>query len=325
MTLCRERRSMEFRKDTFEIVFHYYQCEESGEQFTSTSLDEVNMNQVYNQYRDKFNIPFPDEITRIREKYDLSGTKMSEIMGFGVNTYRLYEAGEMPSVSNGKMIQMIDDPKNFIEMVELCSTLDEKSKVKYIQRAQSLIDEKQRNIFNLNFKDFLLGSHLADIYSGYRNPNFEKFTEMIVYFSEQLAPYKTKMNKLLFYSDFLMFKQSCFSISGMRYKALEMGPVPNNFQSIFEYLSNNEVIEICTTEFPGGYTGEQFKARSERPVNTALFSEEELKVLETIVKVFKTSDTCDIIEISHQEEAWLKNFKDKSIISYEYGFELRGV
>jgi hypothetical protein len=59
MRLTKERRSMDFRKETFEVVFHYYKCEDSGEQFTTTALDEVNMNQVYNQYRDKFNIPFP--------------------------------------------------------------------------------------------------------------------------------------------------------------------------------------------------------------------------------------------------------------------------
>jgi hypothetical protein len=64
MELAKERRSMSFRKETFEIIFHYYKCVDSGEQFTTTTLDDVNMNQVYNQYRDKFNIPFPDEISR---------------------------------------------------------------------------------------------------------------------------------------------------------------------------------------------------------------------------------------------------------------------
>jgi hypothetical protein len=43
MMLTKERRSMDFRKETFEIVFHYYKCEESGEQFTTTSMDEINV------------------------------------------------------------------------------------------------------------------------------------------------------------------------------------------------------------------------------------------------------------------------------------------
>jgi len=325
MTLNKERRSMDFRKETFEIVFHYYKCKDSGEQFTTTALDEVNMNQVYNQYRDKFNIPFPDEISRIREKFGLPAAKMSEILGFGVNSYRQYEAGEMPSAANAKLIQMVDDPKKFIDMVELCATIDDKVKAKYVQKAQSLLEERQRNIFNLNFKEYLLGNHLADIYSGYRNPNFEKFTEMVVYFSEQIEPFKTKMNKLLFYADFLMFKRSCFSISGVRYKAIDMGPVPNNFQSIFEYLVNKEVIDIYTTEFPQGYTGEQFKAKKERHFKADLFSEEELAVLEKVATVFKSTSTNDIIELCHLEEAWQKNEKDRNVISYEYAFELNQI
>lgn len=322
MKLTKEQRSMIFRKETFDIVFHYYQCEGSGEQFTSAALDELNMNQVYNQYRDKFNIPFPDEINNIRSKYGLSASKMSEILGFGVNSYRQYEAGEIPSVANAKLIQMVDDPQNFMEMTALCGTLDEKARVKYIQKAIFLAEEKKRNIFNINFKEYLLGNHLADIYSGYRNPNFEKITEMVVYFSDKLSPFKTKMNKLLFYADFLMFKQSCFSISGMRYKAIEMGPVPINFQSIFEYLANKDEIDIFTTEFPQGYIGEQFKAKNGRPFRVELFSENELNVLEKVANVFKPTSTNQIIEISHLEEAWKKNEKNKSVISYEYAFDL---
>lgn len=325
MPLMKAYRTMDFRKETFKVVFQYYQCEDSGEQFTTTALDEVNMNQVYNQYRDRLNIPFPDEMIRIREKYGLSAARMSEILGFGVNTYRQYEAGEMPSLANAKLISMVEEPRNFIEMVELCATIDEKSKTRYIQKAELLAEEKKRNQFQLNFRAYLLGNHHADIYSGYRNPNLEKFTEMVVYFSERLAPYKTKMNKLLFYADFLMFKQCCFSISGVRYKAIDKGPVPNNYQSIFEYLSNNEVIDICTTEFPNGHTGEQFKARKDRAFDAGLFTEEELKTLDKVATTFKKANTNTMVELSHLEEAWKKNIREKSVISYAYAFELNQI
>ena len=322
MTLIKEKRSMDFRKETFETIFHYYKCVDSGEQFTTTALDEVNMNQIYNQYRDKFNIPFPDEIIRIREKYGLSASKMSAILGFGINSYRQYEAGEMPSISNARLIQMIDDPKKFIDMVVLCDLLDEKTKTKYNQKAQQLIEDRKRNIFNFNLKDYLLGNHLADIFSGYRNPNFEKFTEMVVFFSEQMEPFKTKMNKLLFYADFLMFKQSCFSISGVRYKAIDMGPVPYNFQSVFEYLANEGEIDIIYTHFPQGYIGEQFKARNNRPFNASIFTQSEMEVLNKVSSVLKPLSTNEIIELSHLEEAWKVNEKAKSVISYNYAFEL---
>lgn len=220
---------------------------------------------------------------------------------------------------------MMDDPKFFINMVEICGTLEQKMKEKFIQKAQLLLLDKKRNIFDLNFKKYLMGNHLADIFSGYRNPNFEKFTEMVVFFSEKMEPFKTKINKLLFYSDFLMFKKSCFSISGMRYKAIDMGPVPNNFQSIFEYLSNINEINITTTEFSNGYTGEKFTVRENRYFKADLFSANELETLERVANVFKSTSTHDIIELSHLEEAWKKNEKGKSEISYEYAFELNQI
>lgn len=325
MVLIRETREMEFRKEFFIITFHFYKCMDSCEQFTTTELDELNLNQIHNQYRDKYNIPFPEEIGRIRSQYGLTAVKMSEILGFGINSYRQYEAGEMPSIANAKLIQMAEDPEKFIKMVELCGTLEDSLKSKYIQKAQMLLAEKERNSIRNNFKNYLLGTHLADIYSGYRNPNFEKFTEMVVFFSEKLKPFKTKMNKLLFYADFLMFKESCFSISGIRYKAIDMGPVPNNFQSIFEYLANNNEVEINATEFPQGFTGEQFKAKEDRPFNPKLFTNKELLILEKVATAFSTTSTSSIVELSHSEEAWKVNVNDRKTISYAYAFELSGI
>jgi hypothetical protein len=44
--------------------------------------------------------------------------------------------------------------------------------------------------------------------------------------------------------------------------------------------------------------------------------------LEKVAKVFKDTSTGDIIQLSHLEEAWKKNEKNKSVISYKYAFEL---
>jgi putative zinc finger/helix-turn-helix YgiT family protein len=323
MILTHEKRSLEFRKEKFEVVFQHYFCETSKEYFTTTSLDDVNTNQVYNQYRDKHNIPFPDEIAKIRAKYELSASRMAEILGFGINSYRQYEAGEMPSVSNARLIQMINDPEKFREMVVLCDSLEESTKLKYIKVIQNLLDKKQTSI--TSFKEYILGSQLADIYSGYRNPNFEKFAEMVVFFSEKLEPYKTKMNKLLFYADFLMFKNSCFSISGLRYIAIDMGPVPNNFQSIFEFLANNDTIDIFNTQFSQGYIGEQFKARIDRPFNANLLTVTEIGILNKVAERFKLSSTNEIIAFSHLEEAWKQNQTGKNKISYQYAFDLNQI
>ena len=53
-----------------------------------------------------------------------------------------------------------------------------------------------------------------------------------------------------------------------------------------------------------------------------LFSENELNALEKVANIFKDTSTGDIIKLSHLEEAWKNNEKDKKVISYEYAFEL---
>jgi uncharacterized phage-associated protein len=145
---------------------------------------------------------------------------------------------------------------------------------------------------------------------------------MIVFFSQKVEPFKTKMNKLLFFADFLMFKNTSFSISGIRYEAISKGPVPYRFQSIYEYLANNEIIDIIYTEFPAGYSGEQFKSKSNRPFNSSLFSEYELQVLDRVAEEFKDTSTSEIVEKSHLENGWKENEKKKDLISYNFAFEL---
>lgn len=325
MKLKLESRELDFRKESFKIAYHFYLCEESGEQFTTTEIEDLNMTQLYNQYRDKHNLPFPDEIARIRAKYGLPANKMSEILGFGVNSYRNYENGEVPSLANARLIQLADDPIKFKSLVELTDNIDIEYKNKLLKKIENLIEEKQEKLFTFGFRDYLLGEYSADEFSGYKKPSLTKLTEMVVYFSEVLQPWKTQLNKLLFYADFLMFKRTCFSISGARYRAINMGPVPNNFNSIFEYMANKDDIDIWITQFEWG-EGDRFKSNPNRKFNDTIFNKIELEILEKVAQKFKGVSTKHIIEYSHQEKAWIENEKERTIISYkDYGFKLNDI
>ena len=64
---------------------------------------------------------------------------MSVILGFGANQYRLYEEGEVPSESNGKMIRGAMHPRIFLDLV--CSSrhqLSEKDYSKIVARVNML-------------------------------------------------------------------------------------------------------------------------------------------------------------------------------------------
>jgi len=60
MKVAKEWREMNFRKETFPVMFHYFICEDTGEQFEDELFSALNYNQVVNQYRVRHNIPFPE-------------------------------------------------------------------------------------------------------------------------------------------------------------------------------------------------------------------------------------------------------------------------
>ena len=322
MRIVKEWRTMSFRKDEFKLLFHSYKCEDTGEQFEDDAFAQLNYNQLVNQYRVKYSIPFPEQIISIREKYALSAAKMSEILGFGTNGYRQYEGGEVPNHSNAKLIQLAEDPHEFKKLVNFCATLDRKFIEKTYKTIENLLDKQKKHKFEKQLENYFFGNCLPNSLTGFKTPDFRKFSEMAVFFTEKLEPWKTKLNKLLFYADFIMYKQTGFSMSGIQYRAIPMGPVPNNFNSIFEFLSNKGELHIYYTNFADGGTGEQFKPNSSKSFDKELFNETEIQILELVAERFKTTSTNEIIEISHKEKAWIDNNAERKLIDYNYSFEL---
>lgn len=323
MKMVKEWRTMKFRKEEFQVLFHAYKCLDTGEQFEDQRFAELNYNQLINQYRSRHNIPFQEQIISTRKKYNLSATKMSEILGFGVNGYRQYEDGEIPNQSNSNLILLANDPHEFRKLVNLNSSLDSKFKEKTFRTIDALNHKEKENKLQKILERYLFNNCSPNHLTGYKTPNIEKLTEMVVFFSEKLSPWKTKLNKLLFYSDYHMYQQYGFSMSGSQYQAIPMGPVPYKYHSLFDYMVENGDVTIYYSQFENGGIGEQFKPNENRTFNKDLFTEPELEVLEFVLKRFKNTSTDEIIDISHQEKAWRENKDQRSLIDYVYSFDLK--
>jgi uncharacterized phage-associated protein/DNA-binding transcriptional regulator YiaG len=322
MPIRKRKERFEFRKETFEITYHYYLDETSGDQFTDDSLSEVNTNQLYNEYRSKYGIPYPDEIIAMREKYGLSANKMSEVLGFGVNIYRTYEAGEVPSASNGKFLQQIKKTEFFLSVLESSNQFapEELEKIKKKIEASITIWSKSEEIY----ASFFTGNKKPDEYTGYRILQLEKIANMVLFFAQKMKPYKTKLNKLLFYADFLHFKHTIYSISGATYKAIQMGPVPKNFGGLFDYAIERKYVDIELIQFED-FVGERFVPIQGMEFNTTLFEDSELKVLEAVARKFADITVKEIIDISHNEKGWKENINAFSPITYKYSFDLEEI
>lgn len=323
MVLKTEVKPITFRKEEFTVPYRFYYCEDSGEGFTDPTLEDLNTSLVYNAYRAKHHIPTADEIRKTRERYDLSALRMGEILGFGQNSFGQYERGEIPSISNSKLLKLAAEPESFRQLVMDWETDDLKAKDQLLAKVEKIISKQSG--YGLFFENYLMGESKMSEFSGFRKPSFEILTEMVVFFSHTLPSFKTKMNKLLFYADFLAFREFGHSISGATYKAIPYGPVPEKYESIFENLSTTDVIDIHYEPKPDGSKIEKLVGREDRPVNSAKFSEKELEILQKVAEKFRGVNSSGIVDISHQETAWTENIEGKRLISYFYAFDLKAV
>jgi uncharacterized phage-associated protein/DNA-binding transcriptional regulator YiaG len=324
MPLLKRLQDLVFRKEVFSIIFHYYYCQDSGEEFTDDQLDEINQTQVYNKYRERYGIPFPDAITAIREQYELNPTKMSLVLGLGSNTYRLYESGEMPSVANGRLILSVKEPDVFARQVEASSHfLSGKEQHKLLEIVKKLKEKELHNQWNQLLEKQIFSDRCPSEYNGYRSPQTEKIAEIISYFSPKIDLYKTKLNKLLFYCDFSMFKHTAYSMTGITYKAIPYGPVPVEYDKLYMKLCDEGRINILPQLFKDGNYGELIQSAT--PCRHA-FSDLEEEVLASVLEKFKGKTTKQVVDISHEETAWLENHQDKNLISYQkYAFDIKAI
>ena len=311
-----EINDVEFRKEIYKVHETYYLCEKCGEKIVDTKMGERSTIQLYNQYREKHNLLFPIEITELRKRYGLSKTKMSLALGWGENTYGSYEKGAIPNESHNSLLRLIDEPTQFLKLVkarqDIFSELEMKELEKRIEKFES---EKEE----LKWID-LVWPHKIQNDTGYVKPNLEKFTNVVLYFLNSERVYKTKLNKLLFYADFYHYKLFCIGISGSRYRASPFGPVPSEYDAIYNWLFKKGYINI-NEKIENRRVTETFET-NER-FNENIFNKEELNTLKTVYQKFKKFNATKLKNFSHKEIGWIENMKERKIINYQdYAFDL---
>lgn len=320
----KESKELSFRKETFKVVAHYYKCNKCLEEFTTTETDTITVLQAHNQYRERHSIPFLEDICAIREKYELPASKMSEVLGLGINGYSNYEKGEIPTPAIGNLINTIGDPNIFLTLLLRVKTaFNTNTYEKAKERVEYLI-QKEREIS----PSFCAINQYNDAssFTGYKRPNLGKLANILIAFISRCKPEfndRLKLNKLLFYADFYHYKLTGFSLTGLSYRAIQYGPVPTFYDNIYTYYENEGVISSNWTKEKNGSGKELFQANLE--FDTKYYSIEELETIDAIVNMFKNISSWDLVDISHKEKGWMELQSNKGIISYqEYAFDLVG-
>ncbi|RTQ52321.1 hypothetical protein EJV47_04675 [Hymenobacter gummosus] len=96
-----------FRGEQYDVTAPVYECVDTGEQFTTNEQDEEFLRRLHAMWRARHRVPAAEELGARREELGLTAREMSALLGLGVNQWRQYEAGEVPSNSNVLLLRMV--------------------------------------------------------------------------------------------------------------------------------------------------------------------------------------------------------------------------
>ncbi len=314
-----ESRKAVFRKEEYEYTYLCYKCVDTQETFTTTQLDMFNTSQIYNSYRTAHGIPYPDEIKEMRSRYGLSALKMSRILGFGDNQYRLYENGEIPNMANGRVLKAIQSPKTFGTFVDAARNIFSDDEYSKIKKHIEVCDSQSFN--DIAVYRFIFENSVRSRYNGYAMLSISRLKNVILYFIEKFrGVYVTQMNKLLFYTDFVSYRENGQAITGLSFRAIQYGPVPNRWDRVYSLIDDITQIEV---EGVNGNVGS--KLVSKMSCDISCFTEEQFSILERVYDTFKNDSSVSISAKSHKEPAWIDNQNSHLFIDFKYAFTLKAM
>ncbi len=315
-----EPDTVKYRGEEFECMYISFRDDELDEGFTTTESDGVWWNQVTNQYREKHGIPYQDEIIALRERYGVSAAKMALILGFGTNQYRLYEEGEVPSESNGKMIRSAMNPKVFLDLVRSSrNQLTDREYAKIVAQVEAVI-ARSEDWHDEAWEAQWLFMSRRGLANGFAPLSVVRLKNLLLYVLGRMGEtFQTKMNKVLFYIDFLSYRERGMAISGLAYQAVEFGPVPQRWDRV--YSAFDEVQE----HFKLVQGQECLSLQSGGKADMSCFSEAEMAVIDEVCGKLKDLTSRAISKLSHDEPAWKEHVGKTDTIPFSEAFRLVGV
>lgn len=265
--------------------------------------------EIYNQ---KYGIE-KEKIINLRKQYQLSQAQFAKIIGCAKKTLISYEKGT--AAPNENYVILIN---TLLLKPDIIKTLIEANKRQFTDMEYQKIQQKVSNFVGNNTTQFLnQGEFIPTEYNGYTKLNKEKIINMILYFANQCV-LKTKLLKEMFYADFLCYKNTGASITGLEYAKLPHGPVPDDFENIINKCTENKFIHY-KIEYKNEY--EHHKIESIANINVNCFTKEEYEIIKKVKEYFQHFSSKKIEDFSHKEKAYIETDSYKKI-SYDYAFDI---
>lgn len=323
---CREDREIEVieREETYavrdaevSVSVRVGICKECGSEVAVDEFDDETLHKAFAEYRRLSGLMTPEEMKELRSRYGLGVRPFSLLLGWGELTLFRYETGSVQDAAHESQLRLAEYPENIQKLAQLnghkltprqLSTLDQ-----HIASAMGDLDEAHV------LEDRFAPREVIDEFGGFVPLHLGKLREMMMFFCQLKGVSPTKLNKLLFYADFLHFKNYGVSISGSPYLAFQRGPVPQHYEWIKADLIESGAIEAEDVDWGGGIVGELLTPT--RPTDESMFATEEFETLAEISARLGAMTARQLMEQSHAEKAYSET-APKNPIAYGWSLEL---
>ena len=150
-----------------------------------------------------------------------------------------------------------------------------------------------------------------------------KLAELILYISGKCLTHErfgaTKLNKILFFSDFIFFKQHGRAITGVDYFKLPQGPAPKCLLKVRESMVSERDLAIAHRPLPDGRIQQRtIPLRASRI--SEFFDAEEIDVVNQVIDILWDKSAEEVSELSHLYVIGWKLYDLKDIIPYHSVF-----
>lgn len=272
-------------------------------------LEERNLEMAFAEHRQRHNLLRPEEIKAIRERYGLSQRALARVLGWGDITIHRYETGAVQDNAHEEVLRLIADPKNMQAVA--ARNVDALTPDASRQLGRK-IEELSAGIAEQEYQTVLesvMSSGGPSSKNGFRRLDLENLQEMVLFFAASVQnAFKTKLNKLLWYSDFHNYKRTARSISGATYLAATHGPVPKQYALLLGEMERRELVQLEEIEFDSGASGDLVKAL--RSFERERFSDDELDSMEYVAAKFRDETSKQIRDLSHKERAYTETYEE---------------
>lgn len=171
--------------------------------------------------------------------------------------------------------------------------------------------KKLANLFAIGVDELLSGSI----------PDIQKYKHMILtylrmHISKDGKIPKTKLAKLLYLADFAWFYDHLESMSGMQYRRLTYGPVPDTFFRAIDELEETGKIVIERKNEDGKEMFLISESESNRNEKIHTLSSDEESLMKKIAEKWKDKKTQEIVNFTHNQLPYFL-CRDNELIPYE--------